>query len=261
MDAETTEIQDSDRVLIITEKRKRYLVQVRQGKKFHSSEGFIDTSVLIGKPFGCQVVSNTGSKWVVHRPTVVDRLMFFPRTTQIVYPKDLGYIVVASGVGPGSRVLEAGTGTGVLTAMLAHLVRPTGMVYSYDVREEYLEAVKLRLRQLGLDKFVELRLGDVAKDASEEEIDAAIIDIPEPWTASKRCHECLKPSGVWVSVSPTVEQVVQTCEALEGTGYSDITCVEILLRNMRVRRGMTRPEFIMRGHTAYIVSARKTVVD
>jgi len=187
--------------------------------------------------------------------------MFFPRTTQIVYPKDIGYIVVASGVGPGSRVLEAGAGTGVLTTMLAHLVRPTGMVYSYDVRAEYLEAVSFRLRQLGLDKFVELKLGDVAKDASEEEIDAAVIDIPEPWTASKRCYECLKPSGIWVSVSPTVEQVVQTCEALEKTGYSDITCVELFLRNLRVKRGMTRPEFIMRGHTAYIVSARKTLAD
>ncbi|MCS7129339.1 MAG: tRNA (adenine-N1)-methyltransferase [Candidatus Caldarchaeum sp.] len=254
-------IKDSDRVLIVTEKRKRYLVQVREGKKFHCSEGFIDTTQLIGRPFGCRVVSNTGSRWVVLNPTLADRVMFFPRTTQVVYPKDIGYIIVSSGVGPGCRVLEGGTGTGVLTSVLAYLVKPHGKVYSYDVKDEYLEAASLRLRQLGLDKYVELKHGDIGRDVAETDLDAAIIDVPEPWKAVERCYSCLKPSGVWVSVSPTVEQVVQTFEALEETGFGDASCVELLLRNIRVKRGMTRPEFIMRGHTTFIVSARKTVKD
>ncbi len=254
-------IKDGDRVLIVTEKKKRYLVQVRPNKKFHCSEGFIDTSTLIGKKYGCGVVSNTGSKWHVFNPTIVDRLMFLKRITQIVYPKDLGYVIVSSGIGPGSRVLEAGTGTGVLTAMLAHLVKPDGKVYSYDVKAEYLEAAAVKLKQLGLADYVELKHGDVGRDVVERDVDAAIIDLPEPWKAAKSCHDALKPSGIWVSLSPTIEQVVQTFEALEGTGFADLSCVEILVRNIRVKRGMTRPEFIMRGHTAYIVTARKVVAD
>ncbi len=254
-------IKDGDRVLIVTEKKKRYLVQVRPSKKFHCSEGFIDTSILIGKQYGCSVVSNTGSKWHVFNPTIVDRLLFLRRTTQIVYPKDLGYVIVSSGVGPGSRVLEAGTGTGVLTAMLAYLVKPDGMVYSYDVKAEYLEAAAVKLKQLGLADYVELKHGDVGRDVVERDVDAAVIDLPEPWKAAKACHDALKPSGLWVSLSPTVEQVVQTFEALESTGFADLSCVEILVRNIRVKRGMTRPEFIMRGHTAYIVTARKIIAE
>ncbi|MEM4186721.1 MAG: tRNA (adenine-N1)-methyltransferase [Candidatus Caldarchaeum sp.] len=254
-------IKDADRVLIVTEKRKRYLVQVKAGKKFPCSEGFIDTSKLVGKPYGCVVVSNTGSRWNIFKPTIVDRVLFFPRTTQIVYPKDLGYIILASGIGPGSTVLEAGTGTGVLTTMLAHLVRPTGKVYSYDVKADYLEGVAVRLRQLALSEYVELKQGDVSQGVTERNLDAAVIDVPEPWTVVEACREALKPSGVWVSLSPTVEQVVQTFEALENSGFGDLSCVEILMRNIRVKRGMTRPEFIMRGHTAYIVTARKTMSD
>ena len=103
-------MQDGDRVLIVTEKRKRYLVQLRAGKRFHCSEGFIELDMLVGKSYGCMVVSNTGSRWRVFRPTIVDRVMFYPRTTQIVYPKDLGYIVVATGIGPGCGCWRLGQG-------------------------------------------------------------------------------------------------------------------------------------------------------
>ena len=254
-------MQDGDRVLIVTEKRKRYLVQLRAGKRFHCSEGFIELDTLVGKPYGCMVVSNTGSRWHVFRPTIVDRIMFYPRTTQIVYPKDLGYIVVATGIGPGCRVLEAGTGTGVLTTYLAHLVRPDGRVYSYEIRQDYIDALEMRLKQLGLRDYVVLRNADITKGVEERGLDAAVIDLPEPWAAVQTCYQALRPGAVWVSLSPTVEQVVQTYEALEQGGFADLACVEILVRNMRVKRGMTRPEFIMRGHTAYIVTARRASQD
>ncbi|MEM0440858.1 MAG: tRNA (adenine-N1)-methyltransferase [Candidatus Caldarchaeum sp.] len=250
-------ILDSEKVLLITEKKKRYLVQVREGKKFHTSEGYVELSALLGKNSGCTVTTNTGAKMYVFKPTIVDRLMFFPRTTQIVYPKDLGYIAVVSGVGPGSHVLEAGTGTGVLTSFLAHLVRPSGKVYSYDIKPENIQAAAVKLRGLGLEEYVELKVGDISAEIPERNLDAAIIDVPEPWTAVKTAHQSLRPGGIWVSLSPTVEQVVQTFEELEKTGFADLSCVELLLRNIRVKRGMTRPEFIMRGHTAYIVTARK----
>ncbi|MCS7110220.1 MAG: tRNA (adenine-N1)-methyltransferase [Candidatus Caldarchaeum sp.] len=259
MQTHSQTISDGDRVLIITEKKKRYLVQVRDGKKFHTSEGFVDLSNIIGKLSGCSVASNTGARMLVFKPTITDVLMFLPRTTQIVYPKDLGYIVAASGVGPGSVVLEAGTGTGVLAAFLANMVRPLGKVYSYDIKLENIQSAAVKLRALGLDEFIELKHGDISAGVEERNVDAAVIDVPEPWTAVKPCREALKPGGVWVSLSPTIEQVVQTFEAMEGTGFADLSCVELLLRNIRVKRGMTRPEFLMRGHTAYIVTARKTV--
>ncbi|MDJ0270349.1 MAG: tRNA (adenine-N1)-methyltransferase [Aigarchaeota archaeon] len=252
-------IREGDQVLIITEKGKRYLVKVSDGKRFHSSEGFIELGELIGREYGSMVVSNTGSRWRVHKPDLTDLIMHFPRLTQIIYQKDLGFIILHAGIGPGSRVLEAGTGSAVLTAVLANYVRPGGLVYSYDVRQDYLENAKRMLERVGLGEYVVLKQRDItSSDVDETGLDAAVLDIPEPWKAIETCWRALRPSGRLVSLSPTVEQVVETVEALKEKGFSDVQCVELLLRNMRVKRGMTRPEFLMRAHTTYIVVARRS---
>jgi tRNA (adenine57-N1/adenine58-N1)-methyltransferase len=253
-------IEEGSMVLILTESGKKYLVSVRAGKKFHSSEGYLDLGELVGREYGCVVKSNTGVRMTVHKPLLQDILSKVRRITQIVYPKDLGYMVLISGIGPGSTVLEAGTGTGVLTATLAHYVKPTGRVFSYDINQEYIEAVHYTLERLGLLEYVELRHGDIYKEISEKNIDAVFLDVPEPWRAVTNAWKALKPSGRLLSLSPTIEQVVETVENLRIGGFDDISCVEILVRDMRVKRGMTRPEFLMRGHTAYIVSARKTEI-
>jgi len=252
-----SQIEPGSKLLIITEKRKRYLVTAEPAKRFHCSEGFVEMDQLLGKEYGCVARSNTGSLWTVHRPSLADILMHFPRLTQIVYPKDLGQILVHSGLGPGGRVLEAGTGSAVLTCFLAHFVRPSGKVYSYDIRSDYIENADKRLIDLGLREYVELKLGDVTQNIDETMLDAVILDLPEPWRAVANAWQALLPSGRFLSLSPTVEQVVETVEALSN-GFSDIGCVELLQRNIRARRGMTRPEFIMRGHTAYLVTARKS---
>lgn len=252
-------IREGDEVLILTERGKRYLTRVEYGRRFHSSEGFIDLGNLVGRSYGCVVRSNTGSRWVIYKPELVDFVMNLPRITQIVYPKDLGYIILHAGVMPGCRVAEAGTGSGVLTSVLASYVRPSGVVYSYDVREDYLENADRVLRRLGLREYVVLKKCDVTSSRIDEEgLDAFILDIPEPWKAVDTCWHALRPSGRFLSISPTVEQVVETVEALRERGFGDIQCVELLLRYIRAKRGMTRPEFVMRGHTAYIVTARRS---
>lgn len=248
-------------VLILTASGKKYLVAVRRGKKFHSSEGYIDLGELVGREYGCVVRSNTGVRMTAHKPLLQDLLSKVRRITQIVYPKDLGYMVLISGIGPGSVVLEAGTGTGVLTATLAYYVRPTGRVFSYDINQEYLEAAHYTLERLGLREYVELKHGDVYSEVSEKDVDAVFLDVPEPWKAVGNAWKALKPSGRLLSLSPTIEQVVETVENLRVGGFDDISCVEILVRDIRVKRGMTRPEFLMRGHTAYIVSARKSEIN
>jgi tRNA (adenine57-N1/adenine58-N1)-methyltransferase len=252
-------IEEGATVLILTEGGKRYLVGVRSGKRFHCSEGYVDVGDLVGREYGCIIQSNTGVRMSVHKPLLMDLLSKVRRVTQIVYPKDIGYMLIQSGIGPGSRVLEAGTGTGVLTATLAYYVKPTGRVYSYDVNQEYLEAAHYTLERLGLREYVELKNGDVSKYVEETGLDAVFLDVPEPWKAVENAWKALKPSGRFLSLSPTIEQIVETVETLRARGFDDISCVELLMRNMRVKRGMTRPEFLMHGHTAYIVSARKTL--
>ena len=251
-------IEEGSEVLFVTRKGKRYLVRVRDGRQFHSSEGYVELGELIGKRYGHRIKTNTGSTWVACKPTLLDKILLsYPRITQIVYPKDLGYIVLMSGVRSGSRVVEGGTGAAALTTVLAYYVAPTGRVYSYDVEEKYLQNAEEQLRRVGLIDYVELKHGDLTKQIDEREVDAVILDLPEPWLAVQTSWEALKDGGILVSISPTIEQVVETVETLRRQGFADIETVEILLRNLRVKKGMTRPVHLMHAHTAYITTARK----
>ncbi len=252
---------EGDTVLFLTEKKKKYMVKVARGKRIHTSEGYVDLTEVIGKRYGSRIKSNTGSSWIILKPTVLDYVLHYPRLTQIIYPKDLGYIVLMSGVRSGSRVVEAGTGSGVLTTILASYVAPEGKVYSYDVEEEYIENARRNLENLGLLEYVELKHGNVEDGVKEREVDAFILDVPEPWKAVKSAYEALKDSGVFISISPTIEQVVETVETLRREGFEDVLTVEILLREMRVKKGMTRPVHLMHAHTCYITTARKILKE
>jgi tRNA (adenine57-N1/adenine58-N1)-methyltransferase len=158
-------------------------------------------------------------------------------------------------------VLEAGTGSGVLTAVIASYVMPNGMVYSYDLSEEYLENARKQLDELGLLPYVKLKQGDVTVAIEERDLDTIVLDIPTPWLAVPNAYEALSDGGTFVSLSPTIEQVVETVEALNSNGFADVTTIELLMRTLRVKRGMTRPDHIMRAHTVYITTAKKASRD
>jgi len=254
-------VLEGDVVLFLTEKDKRYLVEVVEGRRFHSGEGYVDLSSIIGMPYGVSVKTNIGRRWFVLFPKFAQKLMKVPRVTQIVYPKDLGAIIMMADIHAGSRVVDGGTGSGVLTATIARYVSPTGEVYSYDVNEKNLEAAKAQLARLGLLRYVSLKQGDLTSRIDELGVDAVILDIPTPWLAVGNGYRALRAGGILLSLSPTIEQVVETVEIMKETGFVDIENVEILLRRLRVRRGMTRPEHIMRAHTTYLTSGRKALKE
>jgi len=250
-------IKEGDYVLIYLNPRKTYLVKVEAGKNFHTHKGFIKFDDLIGKGYGCTVKSNLDVKFVALKPLLRDYIMKSVRRTQINYPKDIALIVMFSGIGPGSCVVEAGTGTGALTTALAHYVQPKGKVYSYEIREEFLKVAEKNLKRAGLAEFVELKKGDVTAGIEEKDVDAVILDLATPWLVVPHAYDALKPCGTIVSFSPTIDQVVKTVEALKENGFVDIRTVECLMRQMQVERGKTRPQTLMTGHTGYITFARK----
>jgi len=246
-------------VLLYLNRRKTYLVKVESGKSFHTHKGFIQLDKLIGKEYGARVLSNTGVEFVALKPTLRDYVFKSLRKTQIIYPKDMALIVMFSGIGPGSRVVEAGTGTGALTTALAHYVKPSGRVYSYEIREEFLEAALKNLERAGVAGFVEFKNKDVTQGIDENDVDAVVLDMATPWLVIPHAYSALKPSGVLVSFSPTIDQVVKTVEALKENYFVDIGTVECLLRGMQVERGKTRPQTLMTAHTGYITFARKAL--
>lgn len=232
---------------------------MERGKSLHTHKGFIQLDELIGKEYGTKIASSMGVEFVALRPTVRDRVFKMLRKTQITYPKDIALIVMFSGIGQGSRVVEAGTGTGALTSALAFYVKPTGRVYSYEIREDFVETALKNLRKAGVLEFVDLRNKDITEGIDEREVDAVVLDLATPWVVIPYAYSALKGSGALVSFSPTIDQVVKTVEALKENVFVDIDTVECIMRRMQVERGKTRPQTLMTGHTGYITVARKAL--
>ena len=252
-------IREGDYIILYLSQRKTYLVKVESGKSFHTHKGFIKFDDLIGKEFGSTVLSSLGIEFTALKPLLRDYIMKSARKTQITYPKDTALIVMFSGIGPGSIVVEAGTGTGALATALAHYVKPDGKVHSYEIREEFQKAAEKNLKRAGLIDFVELKNKDVTDGIDEKDVDAVILDLATPWLVVSHAYNALKPCGTIVSFSPTMDQVVKTVEALRENGFIDLETVECLMRGMQIERGKTRPQTLMTGHTGYITFARKAI--
>jgi tRNA (adenine57-N1/adenine58-N1)-methyltransferase len=250
-------IREDEDVLLYLDRKRTFLVRVEKGKSFHTHKGFIQLDDLVGKEYGTRTTSSMGVEFVALRPTLRDYIFKVQRKTQISYPKDIALILMFSGVGPGSRVVEAGTGTGALTSALAFYVKPTGRVYSYEIRPEFAETALKNLKRARVSEYVELKNKDITKGIDEEELDAIILDMATPWLVVPNAYSALKGSGVLVSFSPTIDQVVKTVEALKENGFVAIETVESLMRRMQIERGKTRPQTLMTGHTGYITFARK----
>jgi len=253
-------ITDGDYVLIYLDSRRTYMIKIEAGKTFHTHKGYLKLDEIIGKEYGEPIKSSLGVTFTTLKPILTDYIMKSGRNTQIVYPKDAALIVMFSGIGPGSRIVESGTGTGALTTALAHYVGSTGKVYTYELRSEFQKNAAKNLQRSKLIDNVELKSGDITMGIEEQDLDAIILDLAVPWLVIPHAFKALKPSGVLVSFSPTIDQVVRTTEALRENGFVFIETVECMMRTMQVERGKTRPQTLMTGHTGYITHARKIIM-
>ncbi|WXG43377.1 MAG: tRNA (adenine-N1)-methyltransferase [Promethearchaeati archaeon SRVP18_Atabeyarchaeia-1] len=251
-------IHGGDYALVVLDDKRRWIVKVEPGGQLHTHRGIIRHDDLLGKEFGIIVESTENKEFLVFKPTIPDfALLKLARSTQIVYPKDSALILVQCGLGPGSRIVEAGTGSASLTAMLANSVRPTGFVYSYELRNEFINSARKNLELCGVSNWVEIKNKDVTQGIEEKDADAVILDLATPWLVVSHAREALKGSGIISSYSPTIEQTQKTVLALKESLFEDIQTYECLVRKILVREGKTRPETFMVGHTGYITFARK----
>ena len=253
----TEKIEEHSYILLYLSPKKTYLVRVEKDKEFHTHKGFVKLGELIGQEYGSRILSSTGTEFFALKPQLRDYIFKSQRKTQISYPKDIALIVMFSGIGPGSRVVEAGTGTGALTTALAFYVKPSGRVYTYEIREEFIETARKNLTRANVIEYVEIKNKDITLGIDETKADAVILDMATPWLVVPHAYKALKPAGTFVSFSPTIDQVVKTVEALEQNSFINIETIECLTRGMQIKRGKTRPQTLMTAHTGYITRARK----
>jgi len=231
----------------------------RAGKdSIHTHHGYVRLDE--GLSFGDIAATNVGRKIALLKPVLSDLLRVMSRRTQILYPKELGYIVLSLGLEPGLKVLDAGTGSGASAALMANFVRPGGRVLSLDIKRESLDICAENLRWLGLGDVVELRLADVSAGIEEKEVfDAAVMDLPSPWEAVQSYYDALKPSARVVAVVPTYNQLEKVVDSFENSGFVVMETLDIMTQGIRVKRGAVRPMQFARSHNAFLVVAAKTV--
>lgn len=256
METEPFSAKSGDLVQLVSPTNKIFIFRLVPGKQFQTHRGVLNHDDLIGVPWGSQVHTHLGSIYYLLQPGLGDLLKETRRNTQIMYPKDIGYILVTMGIGPGTVVVEAGTGSGALTTALAWAVGKEGHVISYESRPEMQKLAQKNLEQLGLAERVIFKLRDITEGLDEENADALFLDLPNSYDFTTQARAALKPGGYFGSILPTTNQVSRLLLALYRDNFAFIDVCEMMLRFYKPVAERLRPTDRMVAHTGYLIFAR-----
>lgn len=250
-----------DRVQLTDAKGRHYTVILTPGEDFHTHRGIVAHDSVIGLPEGSVVKATGGNAFLVLRPLLIDYVLSMPRGAQVIYPKDAAQIVHEGDVFPGATVLEAGAGSGALTCSLLRAVGSAGQVISYEVREDHAEHARRNVAAFFgvLPDNWRLVVADLtATDLPDASVDRAVLDMLAPWEVLDSVARVLAPGGVLIVYVATVTQLSTVVEALRAQQcWTEPRAWETLQRNWNVVGLAVRPQHSMRGHTAFLVSARR----
>jgi tRNA (adenine57-N1/adenine58-N1)-methyltransferase len=251
------EFVQGDRVLLLDSKRRRHLVVLEPGGEFHSHAGVLRHDALIGADAGITVRTSMGARLVAVRPTLADYILEMPRGAQVIYPKDLGPILVHADVFPGARVLESGVGSGALTMTLLRAVGPDGHVLGYEIRDDFAARAQRNVEAfLGAAVPLDIEIRDVYEGIDVRGLDRILLDLPEPWRVVPHAQQALVPGGILLAYLPTILQVSQLRDALDASPFGMAQTLEVLQRTWHVDGQSVRPDHRMVAHTGFLTVAR-----
>ncbi len=252
------EPQPGEIVLLISPDLKRFLVRLEPGAEQHTHRGYVKHDDIIGCPTGRVVLSHSGQRFTVLRPSMEELLTSVRRATQIVYPKDAGYILLKLDVVPGKRVVEAGSGSGAFTVALARYVTPGGHVFSYEIREDMHNLARNNVAHVGLDGAVTFHHQSIEDGIHEREVDAVFLDVREPWLYLEQAADSMAGGAFLGAIVPTVNQMVTLTTALQRRErFVDLEVGELMLRRYKTVPERVRPMDRMTAHTGFLLFARR----
>ncbi len=249
-----------ERVLLIDPKDRRYLITLVAGATFHTHAGVVAHDDMIGHVEGRTVTGSTGRAFLVLRPTLNDVVLKMPRGAQVIYPKDLGAILMAADIAPGQRVLEAGVGSGALSMTV---LRAGAFVVGYELREDFAQRARANVEAaLGPDAPYRVEIRDVTAGIDETELDRVLLDMPEPQKVVQAAATALRPGGILLAYLPTINQTALLRQALDDPAapFGLAETQEILRRTWHVEARSVRPDHRMVGHTGFLTTARRIEV-
>jgi len=253
----TSTARDGDLAQLVGLRHKHFIITLQAGAEFGTHRGVLKHDDLIGKPWGSQVFSHNGAPFFLLQPSLADILNEMPRTTQIMYPKDIGYILITMSVGPGQKVMEAGTGSGSMTTALAYAVGPEGRVISYETKPDVQNLARKNLTRLDLASRVDFKLRNIEAGFDETDADSFFLDVPNPYDYISQVRAALKPGGYLCCLIPTFNQVEKTLHSLRRENFAFIEVCELLLRFYQPEASKIRPTDRMVAHTGFLVFARR----
>jgi tRNA (adenine57-N1/adenine58-N1)-methyltransferase len=254
-----TNTKPGDLIQLVSPTNKVFTFRLIPGGQFHTHRGVISHDDLIGKPWGSRVLSHIDSTFYLLQPSLSSLIEETKRNTQIMYPKDIGFILITMGIGPGSHVIEAGTGSGALTTALAWAVGQTGRVTSYESRPEMQNLARKNLQRLGLETNVTFTLKDIGEGFDEIGVDSVFLDVLNPHDYIQQVRQALKPGGFFGCILPTTNQVSHILPALHQEHFAFVDVCEILLRYYKPVPQRLRPTDRMVAHTGYLTFARSII--
>jgi tRNA (adenine57-N1/adenine58-N1)-methyltransferase len=250
-------ITDGSYVLVVLNEHKRWVTRVESGKQFHCHKGYFEFDEIIGKPFGIRILTSKSTSVSIYKPLQIDFLKKISHSSQIIYPKDAGLILLYGDIKPGSEVIEAGTGSGGLTSILASYVKPNGHIYSYEIREEAFKTSTKNIKTLGLDDVTTIKMKDAFEGFDEKNVDAVVLDLANPEEIISHAFKALKSSGTISIFIPTFNQIEKAYHELKEFGFGDIICFETIKREYQLKSNAIRPVTRIIGHTGFLIFAKK----
>ncbi len=241
--------------MLIDAKDRRYLITLRPDAAFHTHAGIVQHNDVIGAVEGSLISSNTERSFLVLRPTLTDVVLKMPRGAQVIYPKDLGAILLQADIAPGQKVLEAGVGSGALSMTL---LRAGAHITAYEIREDFAVHAKQNVRDLlGEDVPYDVQIRDVTQGIDGDDFDRILLDMPEPWAVVEHAATALRPGGILLAYLPTINQTQLLRETLHRYSFGLAETVEILRRTWHIDGRSVRPDHRMVAHTGFLTSARR----
>ena len=250
--------QPGEPVLLVDRKKRRYLFDLVESQEFHTHAGVLSHDDVIGADEGTTLKSSRGAAFLALRPTMADAVLKMPRGAQVIYPKDIGPILVRADVFGGARVLEAGVGSGALSMAL---LRAGAEVVGYELREDFQARARANVaRFCGAEALIRYRteVRDVYDGIDETGLDRVVLDLPEPWRAVAPASAALRPGGILLAYTPSVIQVSRLHEALNDSPFALHQTVEVLQRSWHVEGAAVRPDHRMVAHTGFLTTSRLT---
>jgi tRNA (adenine57-N1/adenine58-N1)-methyltransferase catalytic subunit len=253
----SSKAREGDLAQLVGLTHKHFIFTLKAGGDFQSHRGVLKHDDLIGKTWGSQVFSHTGAPFFLLQPSISDLINELPRTTQILYPKDIGYILIQMGIAPGQTVMEAGTGSGGMTIALAAAVGADGKVISYEQKTDVQNLARKNLERVGLASRVDFKLRDIQEGFDETDTDAFFLDVQNPYDYIPQVRGALKSGGFFSTLIPTFNQVEKTLNALKKNQFAFVEVCELLLRYYKTNPTRIRPADRMVAHTGFLIFARK----